>query len=133
MDMFLAWADVRRGGDGTAAADRFTRAKAMVDGSGTHITEIDFSSMFAEVLLAANRAGDVFAIAESALRITREGEVRHLEPELLRLQGDAAKALGALDRARALYHQALEGARAAGASLLERRASSALGLIENRS
>jgi class 3 adenylate cyclase/tetratricopeptide (TPR) repeat protein len=133
MDMFLAWSSVREGGDTAAAVELFKRAKVFVDGSGTHITELDFTSMLAEVLIAAERPQEVFAIAEAALAITRKGEVRHLEPELLRLQGEAARALGDPRRASAFYREAVESARAVGASALERRAESALGLIENKS
>lgn len=133
MDMFLAWADVRQGADGPVAAEKFRLAKELVDRSGTHITELDFSSMFAEVLLAANRPADVFAVADAALAITRPGEVRHLEPELLRLQGNAASALGDRPRAIAFYRSAIECAGRTGASLLERRAHSALGLSANSS
>jgi hypothetical protein len=133
MDMFLAWSSLAQGADPAGATEQFRRAKALVDGSGTHITEIDFTSMFAELLLAANQPQEVFRIAESALAITRAGEVMHLEPELHRLQGDAARALGDRERADAFYRRAIEGARAVGASGLEHRAASALGVTANKS
>jgi tetratricopeptide (TPR) repeat protein len=133
LNMFLAWASVRQGADGKAAAEEFRRAKARVDDSLIHVTELDFTSMFAETLLAADQPQEVFRVAEAALAITRPGEVRHMEPELLRLQGDAANALGDRRRAEDLHREALGIARGMGASMLESRAAAALGLIANRS
>jgi tetratricopeptide (TPR) repeat protein len=126
MDIFLAWSSARRGGDASFEAERIRQAKAIVDRSDTHITEIDFSSMFAEVLLLGNQPQKALEVAEAALAITRPGAVKHLEAELLRLQGEAALALGDTRRAAAFYRSALDSARATGAVVLERRVSAAL-------
>jgi class 3 adenylate cyclase/tetratricopeptide (TPR) repeat protein len=133
MAMFTEWAKVRLGGDATAAVEVFKRSKAFVDGTGTHITELDFTSMYAEVLLAAGRPTEVFAVAESALAITKPGRVVHMEPELLRLLGDAARALGETDRARGYYQSGLELSRSLGAPVLTARLEASLGQSANRS
>ena len=125
-EMFLAWSRARQGGNATLEVENFRRAKALVDGTGTHITELDFTSMYVELLLLANQPEKVFDVAEAALAITRPGAVVHMEPELLRLQGDAALALGDRRRAIASYKASLASAQATGAVVLERRAASAL-------
>jgi class 3 adenylate cyclase/tetratricopeptide (TPR) repeat protein len=133
LHMFTEWAKVRQGGDVSSAVEIFRRSKAFVDGSGTHITELDFTSMFAEVLLAAGQPAEVFKVAEAALAVTGPGRVLHLEPELLRLQGEAAAALGERARAQDFYRRAQEGAQAVGAVLLAERVAQSQARSANRS
>jgi class 3 adenylate cyclase/tetratricopeptide (TPR) repeat protein len=125
-DLFLAWADARRGGNAAHAVEKIRAAKAHYDGTLTHITEIELSSMLAETLLLANRPEEVSPTVQAALQIARPGMASHYEADLLRLQGDAAKVMGDRSRATVFYQRAVESARRVGAKTLESRSAAAL-------
>jgi class 3 adenylate cyclase/tetratricopeptide (TPR) repeat protein len=125
-DIFLAWASARRGGDTIDAIKKIKQAKAAYDQTLTHITEIELTSMFAETLLLANRPHEVAPSVEAALRITRAGTIGHYEPELFRLQAEAARTTGNSDRAASLYRAAIDGARRVEAKMLELRSTAAM-------
>jgi hypothetical protein len=82
--------------------------------------------MLAETLLLANRPEAVFRVVEDALAITQQGKQRHTEPELWRLQGEAARALGNPKQAATFFRQGIDRARSMGARLLELRCALAL-------
>jgi class 3 adenylate cyclase len=125
-DIFIAWAGAREGGDAAAAVKAIEASIRLVHASRTYIVESEIAGMLAETLLLAGRPADVFEVAERALEITRVGKQRHYEPELFRLQGDAAKALGNGAQAAGFYREGLASARSMGGGLLELRCALAL-------
>jgi class 3 adenylate cyclase/tetratricopeptide (TPR) repeat protein len=120
-DVFLGWVSARRGGDPREALASVRAARSRYEATLAYVTAPQLTCAFAEVLILAGRARDVGPIIDSVLAVTRPGGVRHYESELLRLQGDAARAQGDRERAADCYEQALASARALGASLLEAR------------
>jgi tetratricopeptide (TPR) repeat protein len=129
-DLFLAWASARQGGDPIAAAERIEDSIAVVHHGLTYLNELDFAGMHAATLLLAGQPAKAFRVTRDALELARVGKQRHGEPELLRLQGDAASAMGNREEAAALYRQGIESALSMGARFLERRSASALaGLV----
>jgi class 3 adenylate cyclase/tetratricopeptide (TPR) repeat protein len=125
-DTFIAWASAQEGANPADAVDRMRLAKESINGSLTHVTEVELTTMFAETLLLAKRPREVFPIIEAALETARAGHLGHYVPELYRLQGEAARVMGDWDRAVAFYKRAIERAREMGAAELERRAAAAL-------
>jgi class 3 adenylate cyclase len=125
-DIFLAWANARRGGDPTNALRKIRQAKTAYNETLTHITEIELTSMLAETLLLANRPQEVAPAVEAALRYARDGMLGHYEPELFRLQAESARATGHGERAESLYRTAIEGARRADAKILVLRSEAAM-------
>jgi len=125
-DIFIAWTRARQGGDAADAVKRIEASIQLVHASRTYIVESEISGMLAETLLLARRPADVFEVAERALEITRIGKQRHCEPELFRLEGDAAKALGNSAQAAGFYREGLASARSMGGGLLELRCALAL-------
>ena len=129
-DIFLAWASAQRGGDAaTAAVASIRTALAQIHEGLSHIQDIEFARMLAETLLLASRPAEVFPIMEAALESARVGKQRHLESELFRMQGEAANALGAVQKAANFYRQAIESAQSVGGRLLELRATLGLARI----
>jgi ATP/maltotriose-dependent transcriptional regulator MalT len=122
-DILLAWVDVRRGGDAAAASGRMEDSRKLLQGGLARIAEPEFASMHAEALLVAGRPAEALALAEEVLSFARAGGQRHGEPELYRVQGRAAQALGDAERARALYRRAIASARDMAARLFELRAA----------
>jgi hypothetical protein len=98
----------------------------LVHGGGTYIAEPALVSALAETLLLANQLEAVFGVVDEGLRVTRHGHLRHVESELHRFEGEAARAVGDARRARAAYVEAIEGARSIGARFLEARSTLAL-------
>jgi tetratricopeptide (TPR) repeat protein len=125
-DIFLAWAAARQGGNAGAAVERIRAAMDHMHKDRSHIQDNELATILAETLILAGHAQEVFGALEETLAAATGGKQRHLEAELFRLQGEAAKNLGDTSRAAGFYHQAIESARAVGALLLELRA--ALGL-----
>jgi len=125
-DIFLAWASARSGGNPVEALEKIRAAKTHYDATRTHLTELEISSMLAEVLLLAGRPEEVAPAVEAALRVTRLGGVRHYEPELFRFEAQAALQLGDRERARSLYRSAIDSANHAGAKTLAHRSTQAL-------
>jgi tetratricopeptide (TPR) repeat protein len=125
-DVFLAWTTARQGGDAARAAETIQACVTYVHESGTYLNEPDLACMLAETLLLARRPEDALRAAQDALEVAREGKIRHGEPELFRLQGDAAKAMGKSAEAAAFYRRGIESSRAMRAKFLELRC--ALGL-----
>jgi class 3 adenylate cyclase/tetratricopeptide (TPR) repeat protein len=125
-DTFVAWAGARQGRNASSAVETITTAKQQIDRSLTHITEVELTSMLAETLLLANRPQDVFQVVTPVMETARRGVLGHYVPELFRLQGEAAEAMGDWKRAVALYRAAIERASQMGATRLERRAVAAL-------
>jgi predicted ATPase/class 3 adenylate cyclase len=122
-DILLAWVDVRRGGDAAAASSRMQDSRKLLHGGLARIAEPEFASMHAEALLVAGRPAEALTVAEDVLSFARAGGQRHGEPELYRVQGRAAQALGDAERARALYRRAIASAREMAARLFELRAA----------
>jgi hypothetical protein len=125
-DIFLAWTSAREGADPAAAAEKIRRSMARVHYGLTYITNPDLAVMHVETLLLAHRPEEALRVAREALAIARAGSRRHGEPELLRLQGEAATASGNREAAATFYRQGIESARSLGARPLELRCALAL-------
>ena len=125
-DTFLAWAEARQGRNASEAVERIRIAKEQIDRSLAHLTDVELTATLAETLLLAKRPQEVFQIVRPALETAKHGMLGHYVPELFRLQGEAAKAMGDWKRAVALYRAAIESASQMGAKELERRAVVAL-------
>jgi class 3 adenylate cyclase/tetratricopeptide (TPR) repeat protein len=125
-DMFLAWASVRRGESAVAAVDRIKRSQTVLHGNLTYLGELEFTSLLAQTLLLSGEPAEVFRVAEAALAITRPSRQDDYEPEVYRLQGEAANALGDRDRAIAFCREGIASARSRGAKALELRSAIAL-------
>ncbi len=82
--------------------------------------------MLAETLLLANRAQEVSPLITPVLQSAKQGMLGHYLPELFRLQGEAAKAMGDWKQAVALYRAAIDSASQMRARELESRAIVAL-------
>lgn len=123
-DIYLAWSDLRQGGDAGAACDRIESAIAAMRGNS--LFAVEDGTLFAEALLLANRPEEVFKVATNILAIIAEGGQHHCEPELFRLQGEAAGRLGQRDRAKAFFQAGVDRAREMGATWLEQRSAAAL-------
>ena len=95
----------------------------------SHVQDNELATLLAETLLLAGRPGEVFGALEETLAAARGGKQRHLEAELFRFQGEAARDLGDVSRAAGFYRQAIESAHAVGARLLELRASLGLARV----
>lgn len=126
-DVFLGWVSARRGADPREALANVRAARTRYEATRAYVTAPQLTCALAEVSILAGRARDVGPIIDSVLAVTRPGGVRHYESELLRLQGDAARAQGEHERAADCYEQALSSARAVGARLLEARVTRLLG------
>lgn len=129
-DILLAWVSAQEGGDPTAACERIAAARRLLHAGGTYIAEPEFACMHAESLLLAQQPEEAQAILRSALTVTRADLQQHCQPELYRLQGEAARALGQREPASELFRSAIEGARAMAARLLELRATLALARLD---
>lgn len=128
-DIFLAWAAARQGGHAAAAVDQIRTAMTLMHEGRSHVQDNDLAIMFAETLLLASRPEEVFGAMEVTLATARAGKQRHLESELIRLQGDAARAMGDISRAATFYRQAIASARSIAARLLELRATLGLARV----
>jgi tetratricopeptide (TPR) repeat protein len=126
-DVHLAWAGAYLGDDANAAVSRILEAKAQIDQSLTHITELELVCELAETLLLAGRPEEVAPAIDAALAQAQRGRLGHFQPELLRLQGEAFSVMGDAERAKNWYRQALDAADRMGARALAERARSALG------
>jgi tetratricopeptide (TPR) repeat protein len=127
VDVYLAWANARQGGDAAVAVEKIESARKVAHQGLNYILETELAGLHAETLLLAGKPEQVFRVAEEALAITRPGKQRHYESDLFRIQGDAARAMGDSKRAATFYRHGLDLARAAGAKSLELR--SAVGLV----
>jgi predicted ATPase/class 3 adenylate cyclase len=125
-DIFMAWADAQQGGDPALAVSRIKAANQVLHDGGTYLAEPEVASMHAETLLLARQPERAFDVAREALDVVRGGRQRHGEPELYRLQGNAAGALGNRELSASLYRQGIDCARSMGARLLELRCALAL-------
>jgi tetratricopeptide (TPR) repeat protein len=128
-DIFLAWAAARQGGNASAAVDKIRAAMAHMHKDRTHIQDNELSTLLAETLVLAGRPEEAFGLMEETLTAAKRLKARHLEAELFRLQGEAAKAMGDGSRAAGFYKQAIESARSVSARLLELRASLGLARV----
>jgi class 3 adenylate cyclase/tetratricopeptide (TPR) repeat protein len=128
-DIFLAWAAARQGGNAAAAVDKIKAAMAHMHKDRSHIQDNELATLLAETLLLAGRPEEVFGALEETLVAAKRGQQRHLEAEVLRFQGEAAKAMGDVNRAMGFYRQAIESANSVGARLLELRASLSLARV----
>ena len=128
-DIFLAWAAARQGGDAAAAVEKIKAAMAHMHKDRSHVQDNELATILAETLLLAGRPEEAFGALEEALVAARAGNARHVEAELFRFQGEAAKAMGDVSRAATFYRQAIESARSVGARLLELRASLSLARV----
>jgi predicted ATPase/class 3 adenylate cyclase len=125
-DTFLAWSEARQGRNASEAVEKIKFAKVEIDRSLTHLTDVELTATLAETLLLAKRPQEVFQVIEPVLAIAKQGELGHYLPELFRLQGEAAKAMGDWKRAVALYRSAIASASHMHAKELEGRAIVAL-------
>ncbi|HSY22472.1 MAG TPA: adenylate/guanylate cyclase domain-containing protein [Polyangiaceae bacterium] len=125
-DIFIAWAEARRGRNPADAVEKIEAALRTVHAGRTYVVESEVASIHAEVLLLAGRPERVRGVAEAALAIVKAGKQRNCEPELHRLQGAAEEATGDAVKAAAFYRSGIETARAMGALLLELRSALAL-------
>jgi tetratricopeptide (TPR) repeat protein len=126
VDIFLAWTSARWGHDALGAVDRIRSAMSLVHRGLTRISDLELATVLAETLILANRPQEVSPAMEETLAIARADMQGHYEPELFRMQGEAAKALGDRDRASAFYRRGIESAQRMGAKGLQLR--SAVGL-----
>jgi predicted ATPase/class 3 adenylate cyclase len=120
-DIFVAWAEAQQGSDPALAASKIEAASQVLHDGGTYLAEPEVGSMHAETLLLAGQPERALDVAREALEVARGGRQRHGEPELYRLQGEAARALGNGELAASLYRQGIDSARSMGARLLELR------------
>jgi predicted ATPase/class 3 adenylate cyclase len=125
-DIILAWVSAQEAGDASAAAERIEMTRKLLHDGGTYIVEPEFASMHAEALLLAAKPEAAFRVLADALTVVQRDKQHHGEPELYRLQGEAANALGEPEHAAALFRRGVERARALGARLLELRSVLAL-------
>jgi hypothetical protein len=125
-DIFIEWADIRQGLEAAPAVQKMEASIALLHKSLTHIVELELASLLAETLLLARQPEGVFRVAQAALAMARQRSQRHFEPELFRLQGEAARAMGNHVQAEAFYRQGIASARSTGARLLELRSSIAV-------
>lgn len=125
-DIFSAWTDAEKGGDARLAAEQIRNARRWIHAGFTHLVDPEQAGMEAEVLLRAGDAVGASRTAQEAAEIVSIGKQRHAEPDLFRLQGDAAAAAGQTESAISLYRQGIERARSLGAKLLELRCEQAL-------
>jgi hypothetical protein len=125
-DIYIAWSDARRGGDAAAAAEKIRSSIYAMHATGNDIFAVEDGSLLAETLLLAGRPKDVFPLVEDVSAIMERGGHRHCESELLRLQGEACRALGERDRAAAFFNRGIERARSMGAKSLELRSAVSL-------
>jgi tetratricopeptide (TPR) repeat protein len=121
VEVFLAWADAKDGGDALAAAERIRTAQHRSRETLMLLGQLEFTSCLAEVLLLAHRPLEALAAAESALSSARTRKEHDFEPELLRFMGDATWALGDLTRAQAFYWESVTCARSQSAKIFELR------------
>ena len=128
-DIFLAWAAARQGGNAAAAVEKIRAAIGHMHKDRSHVQDNELASILAETLLLAGRPEEAFDALEETLAAARRGKQRHLEAELFRFQGEAAKDMGDVSRAAGFYRQAIESARSVGARLLELRASLGLARV----
>jgi class 3 adenylate cyclase/tetratricopeptide (TPR) repeat protein len=126
VDIFLAWTSARRGNDALGAVATIRSAMSLVHRGLTRISDLELATVLAETLILANRPQEVAPAMEETLAIARADMQGHYEPELFRMQGEAAKAMGDRDRASAFYRRGIESAQRVGAKGLQLR--SAVGL-----
>jgi class 3 adenylate cyclase/tetratricopeptide (TPR) repeat protein len=84
--------------------------------------------LLAAVHLKLGHPREALAVATEALEQLTQARERFYEAELYRLRGEALRALGREQEARACFQKALQVARAQGAHAFERRALECLGL-----
>jgi class 3 adenylate cyclase/tetratricopeptide (TPR) repeat protein len=125
-DTFVAWAEARQGANPSEAVERIRVARVEIDRSLTHLTDVELTAAFAEALLLAKRPQEVFKVIKPVLETAQQGMSGHYLPELFRLQGEAAKAIGDWKQAVALYRTAIDTASQMRAKELESRAIVAL-------
>jgi class 3 adenylate cyclase len=125
-DIFIAWAEARRGRNPAEAVEKIETALRTVHAGRTYVVESEVASIHAEALLLAGRPERVRGVAEAALAIVKAGKQRNCEAELYRLQGAAEEAMGNPVKAAAFYRTGIETARGMGALLLELRSALAL-------
>jgi class 3 adenylate cyclase/tetratricopeptide (TPR) repeat protein len=128
-DIFLAWASARQGGNAAAAVEKIKAAIAHMHKDRSHVQDNELATILAETLLLAGRPQEVFGALEETLAAATHGKQRHLEAELFRFQGEAARDLGDVSRAAGFYRQAIDSARSVGARLLELRATLGLARV----
>ncbi|HEX3770561.1 MAG TPA: adenylate/guanylate cyclase domain-containing protein [Polyangiaceae bacterium] len=130
-EIFLAWVAARRGQDATAALADLRGAMKKAAETLTFIRELDFTGMLAEVLLLAKRPGEVAAAVDAAVALGDRGALRHNEAELLRLKGEAARAMGDREAAASAYREGMERARGVGAKMLEARLAASIQRLDD--
>jgi class 3 adenylate cyclase len=123
-DIYLAWSDARRGDDPTRASNKI--GAAITSMKGNVLFAVEDGTLHAETLLLAGQPEAVFAVAAEIMAIIEKGGQRHCEPELFRLQGEAAASLGQRDRAEAFFRKGIERASEMGAKAIEQRAAASL-------
>jgi len=121
-DIILAWASAQEAADPRVAAERIDVSRKLLHDGGTYIVEPEFASMHAEVLLLAHRPEEATRILNDAVTIVQRDRQQHGEPELYRLLGEAAKAMGRTGEALTFFRRGIAAAQAMGARLLELRA-----------
>jgi predicted ATPase/class 3 adenylate cyclase len=121
-DILLAWASAQEAADPGLAAERIDVSRKLLHEGGTYIVEPEFASMHAEVLLLAHRPEEATRVLQDAVTIVQRDRQQHGEPELYRLLGEAAKAMGQTGDALTFFRRGIDAARAMGARLLELRA-----------
>jgi len=123
-DIYIAWSDLRLGGDPEAACAKIEAAIAAMKGNS--LFAVEDGTLYAEALLAAGRPEAVFGVADGILASIAIGGQHHCEPEIFRLQGEAAKRLGMNRRAEDFFCRAAARAAEMSAKPLELRAASGL-------
>jgi predicted ATPase len=122
-DIYIAWADARLGGDPAAACDTIRSSIAVMQAAGNTLFAVEDGTLLAEALLLAGRPAEVFDVVQATFDISRKGGQRHCEPELHRLRGQAAAALGDANGAERSFREGIESARAMGTKSLELRSA----------
>jgi class 3 adenylate cyclase len=125
-DIHIAWADARQGGDAAAAADKIRSSISVVQAANNFIFVGEDATMLCETLLLAGKPKEALAVAERVFVVTAEGAQHHCEPELYRLQGEAALALGEPERAAEYFRCGVRSARSMEARSLELRCALSL-------
>lgn len=125
-DIHIAWVDARRGGDAAAAAAKIRSAIGVVQATNNAIFIVEDATMLCETLLLAGKPEEVLTVADEVFAVTAEGEQHHCEPELYRLQGEAAGVLGQPDRAAQYFRRGIQSAQSLQARSLELRCALSL-------
>ena len=115
-DVFLAWTSSRQGGDAFLAAEKVEAALTLVHESRTYPERARSRVHTRRDPCWARGSAENLSSRTPPPGIARLGKLRHGEPELLRLQGDGARAIGDAKQAAGFYREGIESSRSTGST-----------------